>query len=69
MFIIALAEVTIVTVSALCGVTLAPATDTVSSPLALSAIVPLAGRSQGRFVFATNVALTELTDGAVTAAA
>lgn len=69
MFIVTLAEVPMVTASGLCGVALAPATYTVSSALALGAILSLTGSSQGLLVFTANGALTGLTDIAWTAAA
>lgn len=66
-FIITLAEVTMVTFTTLCGVTLAPATHTVSSTLTLSAVVPLTGCSQGSLIFIANGTVTELTHKAFTA--
>lgn len=69
MFIITLAEVTMVTSSAFCSVALAPATDTVSSALTLGIIVPLTGCLQGVLIFIPDGALTELTNEAFTAAA
>lgn len=68
MFIITLAEVTMVTFSTFCSVALAPATDTVSSTLTLCIIVPLTGCLKGVLIFITNGALTELTNEAFAAA-
>lgn len=64
MFIVTFADVTMVTASAFCCVALTPATNAVSSSLALCAILPLTGLPQGTLVFISNRALAELAEEA-----
>jgi len=59
-FVVTLAEFTVVAVSTLWSVAPTPATFTVSAALTLSAVLPPTGLSQGALVFITNGAIAEL---------